>query len=187
MAAARGFCDMAAMAEEGGQGRRRHALRDARAEGERGLPVGVRRSADGARRIDRGPRRRNKYYDGSVAEAFDWNLLADFERRHREGDARRCSIICASTRAASSATTTGSVSYDNNEWILVDLRISNALRRAGKTRRRRRLSSAQIVEKAAANFFLLPELYNDTAADGADRQVLRLASRWSATAAARTS
>jgi len=45
------------------------------------------------------------------------------------------------------------------------MRISNALRRAGKTVEADGYLGP-IVAKAAANFFLLPELYNDTPADG---------------------
>ena len=45
------------------------------------------------------------------------------------------------------------------------MRISNALRRAGKTAEADGYLG-QLVSKAAVNFFLLPELYNDTAADG---------------------
>ena len=54
LAAARGFCDMAAMAKQGGQGRRRHALRDAVGKVNEAFQSAFRRSADGARRIARG-------------------------------------------------------------------------------------------------------------------------------------
>ena len=92
----------------------------------------------------------------------------------------------ASTRAASSATTTGSVVVRQQR---VDPGRPAHLRRAAPRRARRRgrrLPVADRVDKAAANFYLLPELYNDTcrrrrrSASTPDR------SRWSATAAART-
>lgn len=106
-----------------------------------------------------------KYYDGSVAEAFTWNLLPDFT-----GNIATATLDLFNHLRVDSGgfkrNNDGLSSYDNNEWILVDLRISDALRRAG------RASEAdgylgQIVQKAAVNFFLLPELYNDTATDGA--------------------
>ena len=69
----------------------------------------------------------------------------------------------------------GLSSYDNNEWILVDLRISE---RAAPRRRAAPTPTATSAQRRQrrrpSNFFLLPELYNDTAADGADRQILRL-------------
>jgi len=106
-----------------------------------------------------------KYYDGSVAEAFDWNLLADFG-----GPIATATLSLFNHLRVDSGgfkrNDDGLSSYDNNEWILVDLRISNALRRAGKSADADGYL-AQIVSKAAVNFFLLPELYNDTAADGA--------------------
>jgi hypothetical protein len=105
-----------------------------------------------------------KYYDGSVAEAFDWNLLADFG-----GSIANATLSLFNHLRVDSGgfkrNNDGQSSYDNNEWILVDLRISNALRRAGKGSDADGYLSP-IVAKAAANFFLLPELYNDTAADG---------------------
>ena len=163
LAAARGFCDMAAMANKAGKasdvthyamlsGRVNTALQAAFLDQQMAIGGSVEGLAA------------QKYYDGSVAEVFDWNLLSDYT-----------SPIATATLALFNhlrvdsggfkRNDDGLSSYDNNEWILVDLRISNALRRAGKT------SDAdgflgQIVAKAAVNFFLLPELYNDTPADG---------------------
>ncbi len=51
------------------------------------------------------------------------------------------------------------------DMILVDLRISNALRRTGKTMEADGYLK-NIVDKAASNFFLVPELYNAVPADG---------------------
>ena len=106
-----------------------------------------------------------KYYDGSVAEAFDWNLLADFG-----GSIATATLSLFNHLRVDSGgfkrNNDGLSSYDNNEWILVDLRIANALRRAGDTTDADGYLG-QVVDKAAVNFFLLPELYNDTAADGA--------------------
>jgi GH15 family glucan-1,4-alpha-glucosidase len=163
MAAARGFCDMAAMANKASKAadvthfamlsqKVNAAFQSAFLDQQMALGGSIEGLSA------------QKYYDGSLAEAFDWNLLADFG-----GTVASATLSMFNHLRVDSGgfkrNNDGISSYDNNEWILVDMRISNALRRAGKT------SDADgylapIVAKAAANFFLLPELYNDTAADG---------------------
>src|SRR5207253_2648038 len=59
----------------------------------------------------------------------------------------------------------GQSSYDNNEWSMVDYRAADALRRAGRSADADALVNG-IVDKASANFYLLPELYNAVQADG---------------------
>ena len=171
MAAARGFCDMAAMAKKAGKTAdvTHYAMLSAKVNAafqsafiDPQMALGG--SIEGLSA--------QKYYDGSVAEAFDWNLLADFG-----GPVATATLSLFNHLRVDSGgfkrNNDGQSSYDNNEWILVDLRISNALRRAGKTAEADGYLG-QLVNKAAANFFLLPELYNDTAGRRADRQVLRL-------------
>src|SRR5207248_374058 len=106
----------------------------------------------------------NKYYDGSVAEAFTWNVLQDWQ-----GNTAKATLQMLDNLRVDSGgfkrNNDGLSPYDNNEWILVDLRISNALRRAGKSDQADSYVAA-IISKAASNFYLLPELFNDTAADG---------------------
>lgn len=163
LAAARGLCDVAALAKKAGKpadvshyatlsGKINGAFQAAFLDPQMALAGSIEGLSQ------------QKYYDGSVAEAFDWNLLADFG-----GPIATATLsLFNHLRVASGGfkrNNDGLSSYDNNEWILVDLRISNALRRAGKT------SDAdgylgQIVKNAAVNFFLLPELYNDTPTDG---------------------
>jgi len=53
--------------------------------------------------------------------------------------------------------------YDRNEWILVDFRMAGAYRRYGDTNKADGIL-AHVVQKAAANFYLLPELYDATSA-----------------------
>ena len=164
MAAARGFCDMAGMAKKAGKDadvshwamlsqKVDTALQSAFLDQQMALGGSIEGLSA------------QKYYDGSVAEAFDWNLLADFG-----GPIATATLSLFNHLRVDSGgfkrNNDGLSSYDNNEWILVDLRISNALRRAGKTADADGYLG-QIVSKAAVNFFLLPELYNDTAADGA--------------------
>ena len=106
-----------------------------------------------------------KYTDGAVAEAFNWNILQDWT-----GDTAKATLALLGKLKVDSGgfkrNDDGPSSYDNNEWILVDLRIANALRRAGRGSEGDAIV-AHIVTKAAANFYLLPELYNDTAGAGA--------------------
>ncbi len=163
MAAARGFCDMAAMAQKASKpsdvthyamlsGKVNAAFQSAFVDQQMALGGSIEGLSA------------QKYYDGSVAEAFDWNLLADFG-----GPVATATLGLLNHLRVDSGgfkrNNDGQSSYDNNEWILVDLRISNALRRAGKPTDADGYLG-QIVSKAAANFYLLPELYNDTAADG---------------------
>ena len=106
-----------------------------------------------------------KYVDGAVAEAFNWNILQDWK-----GDTAKATLDLLGKLKVDSGgfkrNDDGLSSYDNNEWILVDLRIANALRRAGRGSEGDAIV-AHVVSKAAANFYLLPELYNDTAGAGA--------------------
>jgi hypothetical protein len=106
-----------------------------------------------------------KYVDGAVAEAFNWNILQDWT-----GDTAKATLNLLGKLKVDSGgfkrNDDGLSSYDNNEWILVDLRIANALRRAGRGSEGDAIV-AHVVSKAAANFYLVPELYNDTAGAGA--------------------
>jgi GH15 family glucan-1,4-alpha-glucosidase len=106
-----------------------------------------------------------KYTDGAVAEAFTWNVLQDW----KGATATATLDLLNKLRVDSGGykrNDDGLSSYDNNEWILVDLRIANALRRAGRGGEADGII-AHVVQKAAANFYLVPELYNDTASAGA--------------------
>jgi GH15 family glucan-1,4-alpha-glucosidase len=163
MAAARGLCDMAAMSKRAGKtadvtkwaalsAKVNSAFQSAFVDPQMALGGSIEGISQ------------QKYYDGSIAEAFTWNLLADFK-----GALATATLSVFNHLRVDSGgfkrNNDGLSSYDNNEWILVDLRISDALRRAGKATEADQYLG-QIVQKATVNFFLLPELYNDTAADG---------------------
>jgi GH15 family glucan-1,4-alpha-glucosidase len=163
MAAARGFCDVAALAKRAGKNddvshysalsaKVKHALVSTFVDPQMALGG----SLEGLSA--------QVYYDGSLAEAFLWNLLPDLT-----GPVATATLDLFNHLRVDSGgfkrNNDGLSSYDNNEWILVDLRISDALRRAGRTQSADQYFG-QIVKKAAANFYLLPELYNDTPADG---------------------
>jgi GH15 family glucan-1,4-alpha-glucosidase len=163
MAAARGLCDVAALAKKAGNSTDQSHYATLSAKINTALQsafldpqMALAGSIEGLSQ--------QKYYDGSVAEAFDWNLLADFG-----GPIATATLSLFNHLRVDSGgfkrNNDGISSYDNNEWILVDLRISNALRRAGKPTDADGYLG-QIVKNAAVNFFLLPELYNDTPADG---------------------
>ena len=105
-----------------------------------------------------------QYYDASVADVFNWSLLTDYTSKTAKATISLFNFL----RVASGGfkrNNDGLSSYDNNEWILVDLRISDALRRAGKGDEADGYL-ATIVAKASVNFYILPELFNAVAADG---------------------
>jgi hypothetical protein len=104
-----------------------------------------------------------RYFDGAVADALNWNLVDPMSAiasatlslfNHLRVDSGG---FCRNNDELSS--------YDSNEWIFIDLRVQAALRRAGRAGEADRYVG-NIVNKAAANFYLLPELYNDAPADG---------------------
>ncbi len=106
----------------------------------------------------------NRADDGAVVEAFTWNLLTDLQGQTAKATLQMFDRLKVSS-GGFKRNDDGQSSYDNNEWILVDLRISNALRRVGKTAESDGYLKT-IVDKAAANFFLVPELYNAVPSDG---------------------
>jgi MYXO-CTERM domain-containing protein len=56
--------------------------------------------------------------------------------------------------------------YDSDEWILIDLRASDAFRRAGQIPRADQLLDF-VTDQARVNYDLVPELYNTNASSGA--------------------
>ena len=163
MAAARGFCDMAAIAKMAGKSgdiAKYQALSKKVKDGFLGTFVDPQGALAGSLEgLSSG-----HYQDGSLAEAFDWNILPDFK-----GDTAKATLdLLGKLRVASGGykrNDDGLSSYDNNEWILVDMRIANALRRSGNGAAADAIM-ATLVTKAKDNFYILPELFNDTASDG---------------------
>ena len=163
MAAARGFCDMAVLAKKGGDAASVQKYQDLAKKVTTGFyaafadPQGaIGGSVEGLSN--------QKYYDGSVAELFNWSVLTDYTSK----TSKATLDLFNNLKVASGGfkrNNDGLSSYDDNEWILVDLRISGALRRGGRAAEADGYV-AQLVSKAAANFYLLPELFNDVQADG---------------------
>jgi GH15 family glucan-1,4-alpha-glucosidase len=163
LAAARGFCDMAAIANQAGK--------TADVAKYQGLATKVKEGffasfldQNGAVAGNLETIQNGNYADGAVAEVFTWNILDDFA-----GDTASATIDLLNTLKVESGgwkrNNESKSSYDDNEWILVDFRILNSLRRNGRTDEADSYL-ATIIDKASANFYLLPELYNAVAADG---------------------
>ena len=171
LTAARGFCDMAGIAKKANKAptsrtTRTSRRRSARASSRRSSirrarsPARSRGSARASTSTARSPRR-SRGTSSTTGRATP--------RRRRSISSTSCSVDSGGYKRNDD----GLCSYDNNEWILVDLRIANALRRAGRGDEADGIV-AHVVSKAAANFYLVPELYNDTSRRGRDRQLHRL-------------
>ncbi len=157
LAAARGLCDFAAIAKKAGKGdptkwaNLSKRIGDAFAAtfvDDKGALAGSLEGLGNAR-----------YTDGAVAEAFDWNILKDWQGATAKATLLQLGKLRVASGGYKRNDNTDSDPYDNNEWILVDLRIANALRRAGRGAEGDGIIAAQVVQKAAANFYLVPELY----------------------------
>jgi len=164
MAAARGFCDLAALAKKAGN--------DADAAKYKALSANV-KAAFLATFIDQNGAlggslegiSNNQYYDGATAAAFTWNILDDFTGKTASATLDAVGQLKVAS-GGFKRNNDGLSSYDNNEWILVDLLISNSLRRAGRAPEADSYVDL-VVGQAAANYYLLPELYNAVSSDGA--------------------
>ncbi|MBR59055.1 MAG: hypothetical protein CMH54_13685 [Myxococcales bacterium] len=108
---------------------------------------------------------KDAFIDGSVVEMLNWGLtpvespfymgtLSDFSRLTTNfGGYRRLEPGLSLTNATSANT------YDLSEWILLDLRISEAWRRAGETEIADQ-HLHRVTEQVVANDNLVPELFD---------------------------
>lgn len=166
LATIRGFCDLAALLKKGGRDADSKTYRDLSTKARAGF-FATFLDRDGAIAGSTEELGMNQYLDGAVVEAFTWNVLKDSEYSERTGKATLDLIDRLRVPSGGyKRNDDGKSSYDNNEWILIDLRVSDAQWRAGREQDARN-SLQPVIEKAAANFYLLPELYNAVAADGA--------------------
>ena len=162
-ATARGFCDMAALAKRAGRdddaARYREmskkaveAIETSFIDSNRVLAGSLERLATGA-----------NYRDGSTAEVITWNLLSPDKG---PGKATLDAFSFLQTPAGGYKRVEGSNDqYDTDEWILIDLRASNAFRRAGDVAKADQLLS-WVTGQASVNHNLLPELYNTRTSSG---------------------
>lgn len=162
----RGFCDMAAMAQKAGQSSDVTRYRGLSQKARDGFFASF-QDQQGALAGSIEELAMNQYLDGAVVEAFTFNVLKDSDYQGRNAVATLEAL--GKLRVESGGfkrNDDGKSSYDNNEWILIDLRMSDALWRAGKEAEGLALQR-MVTEKASANYNLLPELYNAVRADGA--------------------
>ena len=166
LATIRGFCDFAQLATKAGKGSDATTYRGLASKARDGfLQSFVDREGAIAGSVEE--LAQNQYLDGAVVEAFTWNVLKDSEYVGRTGKATL--DVLGRLRVESGGfkrNDDGKSSYDNNEWIMIDLRMADALWRAGRESESAGLTQ-MIIDKASANYYLLPELYNAVRADGA--------------------
>jgi GH15 family glucan-1,4-alpha-glucosidase len=162
MSAARGFCDLAAIAQKAGKpdAQKYQQLSQKIKTAFLGAFVDPQGALAGSlEELSTG-----RYLDAAVVEAFTWNILPDFKN-----DTAKSTLDALEKLRVDSGgykrNDDAKGSYDNNEWILIDFRMADANRRAGRPQVADAIF-ATLVKKAAANFYLLPELYNAVKEDG---------------------
>jgi len=163
-AAARGFCDMAALArrvDEMDDRDRYEGLSEAAVDSIRTHFIDQNNVLAGSiERLARG----TNYRDGAVVEAFTWGLI---EPGDPIMNATLNDFSYLQTPAGGYKRVEGSTDqYDTDEWILIDLRASDAWRRAGNTAKADELL-AWVTGQASVNYNLIPELYNTRSQTGA--------------------
>jgi GH15 family glucan-1,4-alpha-glucosidase len=161
--AARGLCDMAALARRTGHldDRDRYKMYAEHAAAalkqnfvdQRGVLAGsLERLASGA-----------NYHDGAVVEAFTWSLIPTTDP---VATATLSDMSYLQTPVGGYKRVEGSSDpYDTNEWILIDLRAADVFRRANQQNRADALLGF-VTENAHVNYDLIPELYNANPAAG---------------------
>jgi hypothetical protein len=161
--AARGLCDMATLAKRAG--------RDADVAQYRQLAdkitTAMKANFVDSNRIFAGSLERlasgANYRDGSTIEAFNWSLV---DGTDTITTATLGAMSYLQTPAGGYKRVEGSTDqYDTDEWILIDLRASDAFRRAGNGPKADQLLE-WVTGQAGANFDLLPELYNTRTSSG---------------------
>lgn len=162
-ATARGFCDMATLARRAGRtddiARYRElsqkavaAIRGAFIDSNRVLAGSLEKLAQGS-----------NYRDGATIEAFTWNLIPATDPI---ATATLGAMSYLQTPAGGYKRLEGSSDqYDTDEWILIDLRASDAFRRAGNAEKADQLLG-WVTGQASVNFDLMPELYNTRTSSG---------------------
>ncbi len=162
-AAARGFCDMAAIAKRAGEDSDRDRYQQISADAVSAMRthfVDPYNELAGSMEGLGG----SNYRDGATVEAFTWELIPADDP-----------IATATLNGYNQGLTTpaggykrveGSTDqYDTDEWILIDLRASEAWRRAGNTTKADQLLD-WVTGQASVNYDLIPELYNTRSSSG---------------------
>jgi GH15 family glucan-1,4-alpha-glucosidase len=163
LAAARGFCDMAAIAKmaqqpddltkfQGLEKAVRDGFLASFQDGQGALAGSVEELPTG------------RYTDVAAGQAFGWNVLRDTSGN----TAKQTLALLEQLKVATGGYKRNDdalSSYDDNEWVFADLVMSNAYRRSGDPVKADHVF-ARVVDKSAQSFHLLPELYNAVASDG---------------------
>ncbi len=103
------------------------------------------------------------YHDGSTVEAVTWSLI---DPADQVASATMNGMSYLQTPAGGYKRVEGSTdTYDTDEWILIDLRSSDAYRRQGNAPKADQLLG-WVTAQASVNYNLLPELYNTVSASG---------------------
>jgi MYXO-CTERM domain-containing protein len=160
---ARGLCDMATLARRAGREddieryrtyakKATEAMKTHFIDSNRVLAGSLERLATGT-----------NYRDGATVEAVTWNLIAP---DHAISKATMNAMSFLKTPAGGFKRVEGSNDqYDTDEWILIDLRASDAYRRTGDTAQADQLLT-WVTSQATVNYDLLPELYNTRTSSG---------------------
>jgi MYXO-CTERM domain-containing protein len=162
--AARGLCDMATLAKRvGGHDddiARYRDLHDKVVDAMKNLFIDQNKVLAGSlERLSTGA----NYHDGATVEAITWNLLPGDSG---PGKATLDEMSFLQTPAGGFKRVEGSNDqYDTDEWILIDLRASDAFRRAGQIEKADQLLT-WVTAQASVNHDLLPELYNTRSSSG---------------------
>ena len=162
-AAARGFCDMATIARRAGKtddiarykqlaASAQQAIKSNFIDTQQVLAGSLERLAGGG-----------NYHDGSTVEAVTWSLI---DSTDPIANATMTGMSYLQTPAGGYKRLEGSTDqYDTDEWILIDLRASDAYRRSGNPGKADSLLS-WVTQQASVNYNLLPELYNTMSSSG---------------------
>jgi hypothetical protein len=163
LAAARGFCDMAALAKRLGKADDVQRYQALHAKVVAGF-ASYFKDANGAF-VGSGPGegKTSARIDGAVVEVFTWNIVKDYSAPYVKPTFDLLGQLQVQS-GGYKRNDEGQSSYDNHEWILIDLRMADALRRYGNEARADQLIS-MIVDKASVNFRLIPELYSAVTSD----------------------
>ncbi len=103
------------------------------------------------------------YHDGSTVEAVTWSLI---DPADQVASATMNGMSYLQTPAGGYKRVEGSTdTYDTDEWILIDLRSSDAYRRQGNAPKADQLLG-WVTAQASVNYNLLPELYNTVSSAG---------------------
>lgn len=162
-AAARGFCDMATLARRAGHDDDINKYKTLSEKAVAAIKGGFIDSnqvlAGSLEKLATG----QNYHDGASAEPFDWNLIDPSDPIAK---ATLNGFSFLQTPAGGYKRLEGSTDqYDTDEWILIDLRASDAFRRAGQTDKADQLLD-WVTAQASVNNDILPELYNAQSSAG---------------------